>query len=94
MGPGGESKENGGLGFRDIRSFNVATLSKKCWHILKDQDSLLAKVFSQKYFPHVDFLNAKLGYRPSFARRSILAGHPLLKASLLWRIGNGQKVII
>jgi hypothetical protein len=41
-----------------------------------------------------NFLEVKLGVRPSFAWRSILSSCELLKEGLIWRIGNGDKVCI
>lgn len=46
----GLSKEFGGLGFRDFKSFNLAMLSKQCWRILNHQDSLSTRIFKEKYF--------------------------------------------
>lgn len=81
----------GGLGVRDVQSFNLALFAKQCWRILKDPSSLVSKLFKQKYYPNSNFLNAKLGHHPSFAWRSIVSGQSLLKVGLIWRIGNSHK---
>jgi hypothetical protein len=47
-----------------------------------------------KYFPHGDFLSAKLGRRPSYAWRSILNAKDVLEAGLVWQVGNGEKIKI
>ncbi|XP_035551759.1 uncharacterized protein LOC118349911 [Juglans regia] len=88
------SKEMGGLGFRDLRCFNLALLSKQGWRILQNPTSLVAQVLKQKYFNKGDLLEAKLGTRPSFAWRGIHASLTLLKKCLIWRVGNGQKINI
>ncbi|XP_035543551.1 uncharacterized mitochondrial protein AtMg00310-like [Juglans regia] len=88
------SKEIGGLGFRDLRCFNLALLSKQGWRILQNPTSLVAQILKQKYFNKGDLLEAKLGTRPSFAWRGIHAGLILLKKGLIWRAGNGQKINI
>ena len=54
----------------------------------------MAKVLKALYFKKTDFLNAKLGYRPSFIWRSILWGRQMLHQGLRWRIGNGEQVKI
>jgi hypothetical protein len=52
-------KENGGLGFRDISSFNIALLAKQGWRIMTEPSSLLARILKAKYFPTCHFLKAK-----------------------------------
>ncbi|KAF5464491.1 hypothetical protein F2P56_014564 [Juglans regia] len=88
------SKEMGGLGFRDLRSFNLALLSKHGWRILQNPNSLVGRILKQKYFSKVGLLEAKVGTGPSFAWRGIHAGLSLLKEGLIWRVGNGQHVNI
>ncbi|XP_041001144.1 uncharacterized protein LOC121246895 [Juglans microcarpa x Juglans regia] len=58
----GESKSNGGLGFRDFECFNKAMLAKQCWRMLKQPDSLVAKIMKEKYFKNVAIVDANLGY--------------------------------
>jgi hypothetical protein len=53
-------KEEGGLGFQDLRSFNRALLAKQGWRILQQPSSLLSQVFQAKYFPGKSFMDAKL----------------------------------
>lgn len=37
-------------------------------------------------------MQAKLGRKPSYLWRSLLAERDLLSKGLIWRIGNGRKV--
>lgn len=39
-----KAKKNGGLGFRNLRAFNIALLAKQIWHIQTQNQSLMAKV--------------------------------------------------
>jgi hypothetical protein len=46
----GKKKLEGGLGYRDLVSFNIALLAKQGWHLLKFPHTLAARVFKEKYF--------------------------------------------
>ena len=60
-------KKDGGLSFRDLKSFNHALLAKQGWHLQCNTRSLVHQVLKARYFLHSDFLHAGLGSRPSFA---------------------------
>jgi hypothetical protein len=62
----GVPKAKGGLGFRDLVCFNKALLAKQCWRLLKNPDSLTARIIKAKYYPHGVIMKAKLGTKPSF----------------------------
>lgn len=88
------SKRQGGLGLRDLRSFNLALLAKQGWRILTNPDSLMARILEARYFPHGNFLQAKPGSRPSATWSSILKARTLLTKGLRIRIGNGYSTPI
>jgi hypothetical protein len=46
----GLSKDVGGLGYRDLKSFNMALLVKQGWRLIQNLDSLVAKFFKEKYY--------------------------------------------
>ena len=60
-------KEEGGLGFHDLKAFNLALLAKQWWFLQKSTTSLVHRVFKAHLFPNGDFLSTKLGNRLSFA---------------------------
>ncbi|KAE8675718.1 hypothetical protein F3Y22_tig00111648pilonHSYRG00320 [Hibiscus syriacus] len=64
-------KREGGLGFRDLYSFNLALLGKQFWCFIKEPDSLVASVFRAKYFPNGDILHATLKDMSSFAWKGL-----------------------
>jgi hypothetical protein len=57
-------------------------------------DSFLAKIMEGKYFSGSNILEANLGARPSFAWRSIHSSCNLLRAGVIWRVGNGARIRI
>ena len=80
------------MGFREFSSFNQALVAKQGWRILQSPDSLVARVLQARYFKNKDFLNAKLGWNPSFIWRSIIWGRHVIKNGLRWRIIDGHNV--
>ena len=51
-------KKEGGMGFRDLHSFNLAMLAKQVRILIDNPDSLCAKVLKAKYYPNGDILMA------------------------------------
>jgi hypothetical protein len=90
----GRAKENGGLGFHDLELSNLALLAKQGWRLLQQPNTLVAKIFREKYYPQGNFLEANLGRRSSYAWRSIWNARPLLEDGLIWRVGNGESIQI
>ena len=86
-------KEEGGLGFRDFKTFNLALLAKQGWK-LQTTSSLVYKVLKAKHFPNSDFLGVELGSRPSYAWRSILAAQNIVRKGCKWQVGYGASIDI
>ncbi|KAL4627066.1 hypothetical protein ACB092_05G140400 [Castanea dentata] len=83
-----------GMGFRDLRSFNLALLSKQVWRLQQGSNSLFYKVFKSKCFPKTDFVNAQKGRYPSYVWHSILATQPLVNQEMRWQVGDGKSIRI
>ncbi|KAF5454761.1 hypothetical protein F2P56_024401 [Juglans regia] len=90
----GKQKSKGGLGFRDVESFNMALLAKQGWRLIKNPMSLAARVFKEKYFRQSNFMDAKLNSQPSLIWRSIWQARDLVKDGVRWRVGDGSKIKI
>ena len=87
-------KTEGGMGFKDLKAFNLALLTKQGCRISQDSDSLAHRVLKAKYFLDSNFLEAQLGKNPSYTWRSLVAARGVLHCGLRWNIGNGWKVKI
>ena len=84
--------KKGGMGFRDLRAFNLTMLAKQGWRLLQEDDSLLFKCFKARYFPRSNFLEAVVSPNCSFVWRSIMATLPILKKGCCWRVGDGYSI--
>ena len=87
-----QPKNDGGMGFRDLRSFNLAMLAKQGWRLLHDHDSLLSQCFKARYFPRCHFLDAVDSPNSSYVWKSMVAALPILKSGCCWRVGNGVSI--
>ena len=81
--------EKGGLGFRDLKNFNLALLAKQLWRLIQYPSSLLARVLKGRYFRNTNPITVEKASSPSYVWRSMMAGRPLLKSGLRKSIGSG-----
>jgi hypothetical protein len=88
----GKVKKKGGLGFRDLVNFNTALVAKQIWRIMQNLESLVARIFKAKYFPHGSILEANVGKRPSYVWQSIILAKSIIEHGTIWRIGDGEDV--
>jgi hypothetical protein len=89
-----QPKSEGGLGFRDIHTFSLAMLAKQAWRLVKNLDSLCARMLQAKYFKNGTVLNATSSYGMSYTWGNILKGVQVLKNGIIWRVGNGKDINI
>lgn len=73
----------GGMRFRDIQKFNNTLLAKQVWQLLHQKDTLVYKVFSAKYFPNGNILDANVHPRCSYAWRSTLQAHDVINKGVV-----------
>ena len=85
-------KDKGGLGFRDLKSFNLALLAKQGWRLQTNSSSLFSQVYKAKYFPKGEFADAEIGKNASFSWRNIMAAQHLVKRGLRWQVGDGCSI--
>ena len=85
-------KNRGGMGFRDINTFNLAMLAKQAWRLLQGTQSLFYRVYKARYFPNCTFLEAQLGHNPSFIWQSLLTVREVIIAGSRWKIGDRKHI--
>ena len=88
------TKDEGGLGFKNLYAYNLAMLAKQAWRMVKHPDSSVEQVFKARYHPYCSFWEANLSDQPSFSWRSILQSRPVLTAGVHWKVGNGEHIKI
>lgn len=59
-------KAEGGMGFKDLKAFNLALLAKHGWKILTNPNSLSHEVLKAKYFAKSNFMETQLGHKLSY----------------------------
>ena len=89
-----EPKSNGGMGFKKLKQFNLALLTKQGWKLQTDHTSLVYRVLKAKYFPTCEFIEASMENNPSYAWRSIMAAQSVVREGIKWRVGNGRNIQI
>ena len=87
-----QPKNDGGMRFWDLRSFNLAMLAKQRWRLLHDHNSLLFKCFKARYSPRCHFLDVVDLPNSSYVWKSMVATLPILKSGCCWRVGNGVPI--
>ena len=80
------SKLDGGLGFKDLESFNLTLLAKQWWRVMNNEDSVSFKVLKGKYFPSTSPWTALKNPNSSFFWNSLLEGRKVVEEGAFWRV--------
>lgn len=87
-----KSKKSGGMGFRDLQSFNISLLAKQRLRFIKNPGALWARVIKVMYFPSNSFLEVEIGSMSSWAWSCLLAGRKTIERNMRWQINSGKNV--
>ncbi|CAA0833761.1 Ribonuclease H-like superfamily protein, partial [Striga hermonthica] len=82
-------KVDGGIGFKDISSFNKALICKQLWRIVSQPDLLVSKVLKDRYFPSCSIFDAKKSQNGSWLWHTWVDCIPILAQGLRTEIHNG-----
>lgn len=87
-------KCKGGLGLKMTADMNRAMLAKASWRITNNDSGLWCKILKCKYLQTNSILDSsyKKHVGCSSTWNSILHGAGLLRAEILWRVGNGCSI--
>lgn len=72
------STEERGLGFRDLKNFNLALLAKQLWRIFHYPSSFLAMILKGRYYWYSNPLEVGKANSPSYGWKSMMAARELL----------------
>jgi len=89
-----QPKHKRGMGFRDMRSFNLAMLGKQGWRLITRPNSLCARVLKGRYYHDTEFLRTTRKKHASSTWRAILAGRNVLQRGLIRRVVDGDSTAI
>ena len=87
-------KKERGMGFQDLKAFNLAMLAKQGWRMIQSTDSMLYQCFEARDFPHSSFLDAVESPNCSYVWKSLMAALPILNSGHCWRVGNGSSISV
>ncbi|KAL5546683.1 hypothetical protein UlMin_006370 [Ulmus minor] len=82
----------GGLGFRRLKDFNVALLSKWGWNLVNNEDSFCLSILRARYLRHLEFFEAVPKGGDSCFWKSILATKSLIKEGAYLLVGDGSSI--
>ena len=72
-------KSCGGMGFKQLKYFNMALLAKQGWRLQTNPNSLVYWVLKARYFPQCEFIEASLSNNPSYSWHSVLSAKHLVR---------------
>lgn len=89
-----EVKADGGLGFRELREFNLALLAKQLWRLLTKPNLLVSKIMKARYFKGMSIWDTKASNGDSWCWKSLLSAKELLEEGTRKRVGDGKSINI
>ncbi|CAA0807144.1 Uncharacterized mitochondrial protein AtMg00310 [Striga hermonthica] len=89
------TKNQGGLGFRNLEVFSVALLAKQLlWRLIIKPNLLMSQITKAKYFPTGGILNARIKQQDSWIWKSWAKSREALSIGLRMKVGDGKNIRI
>ncbi|XP_026442305.1 uncharacterized protein LOC113341766 [Papaver somniferum] len=88
------SKEDGGLGIRNMELMNIALVCKLAWRFLENEDAMWVKLMDVKYIHDESFWTTSEPNNCSSIWSSLLEVMEYLLDNVIWQISNGMGVQI
>jgi len=92
-----KTKEEGGLGFKNIRKFNFNLLAKRRWRLISQEKGKWKEVLHLKYGAELECPHISVKYQSWWWRDLVNVcreggGDGWFQKELLWKLGRGAKV--
>ncbi|XP_027174546.1 uncharacterized protein LOC113774179 [Coffea eugenioides] len=87
-------KKAGGLGFKDLKAFNLTLLGKQVWRLLTQPNLLVSRVIKARYHPKESLLKCKVAGNASWIWKGLMGSRQLIEEGIRRRIGNGKSTYI
>ncbi|XP_026458937.1 uncharacterized protein LOC113359537 [Papaver somniferum] len=87
-------KQNGGMGFRDLKCFSRDLPAKVDWRLLKNEDKFWEKALKERYFPTTSGLHERKKKNSTWSWQSIQGSMQFIFKFSLWLLGDGRKISI
>jgi len=82
----------GGMGFKGLKTFNMAMVGKQAWKLVSSPKSLITRLLKAKYFSRSDHFGASIGHNPSYVWCSIWSVKDVIRRGFHWSIGTGEHI--
>ena len=89
-----KSKEQGGLGIRDMEMVNKSLIIHSAWNVATNKNPFLTAILKAKYYPNGFLVDTVFTGNGSSTWHAIEHGLQLLKRGIIWQVGNGASIRI
>ncbi|XP_026458886.1 uncharacterized protein LOC113359477 [Papaver somniferum] len=85
-------KRWGGLGFKNLKIFNEAMITKLAWRLINEKDKKWVAILEANYFRNENILHEDISDKGTVIWKSISKGIGWIKKYHTWLIGDGKSV--